>query len=108
MASPLSFPSKTASISAAADKLLASKAKLDWKPVDVDTLPAEYRALYDTMREAQAALTAARTEFEDAICGPLATMLAAKPGQDVAFTSRFGLAVALTDKREARPGALRF
>ena len=109
MASPISFPTQSASLKSAADALLSKgKTKLDWKPVDVSSLPAEFAALFSAYREAQAVANAHREAFEDAICGPLAKMLDAKPGQDVAFTYRFGLAVALTDKAQPASKAIRF
>ena len=108
MATPLAFPTKTASISAAADKLLATKEKIAFKSVDVDTMPHELRALYDNLREAMAIVAQHREAFEDAACGPVAALLGAKPGQDVVFSYRFGLGAGLGTKRETRSNALRF
>jgi hypothetical protein len=109
MATALQFPTQAQSLTKAADAMLkASKAKLDWKTVDVDTLPHDLRSLYDTYKAAQAIAAEHRQAFEDAICGPLAKMLNAKAGQDVVFTYRFGLGVALADQRQPRANALRF
>lgn len=111
MSSPLQFPStQSAALKSAADTMLKSKAKLDWKPVDISTLPPHLRELYDSFRAAQAIANEHRAAFEDAICGPLAKMLNARPGQDVVFTYRFGnLGVALTDKpAPSQSKALRF
>lgn len=109
----LSFPTQATKLTVAADNILrnAAPAKLDWKPVDTDTLPHELATLYSTYKAAQAHASAARVAFEDAICGPLAKMLNARPGQDVAFGYKFGkLSVALTDKSAPRSAtnALRF
>lgn len=91
--------------------LKSSKPSLDWKPVDVATLPPEYAKLYADYLVARELANARRIAFEDAICGPLAKMLNARPGQDVAFGYKFGkLSVALTDKSAPRAAAnaLRF
>ena len=108
MTNTLSFPSQSAALKSAADTILSRKPKLDWKPVDVETLPPDLRALYDDFRAAQALANERRQAFEDAICGPLAKLLSARPGQDVAFTYRFGLAVALTDKPTPSTKSIRF
>lgn len=107
MATALQFPTIAQKLTAKADAILA-KPKLAWQSVDVDTLPHDIRQAYDTYREAQAHANALRSAFEDTICGPLAKMLNAKPGEDVVFTYRFGLGVALAPQRTARANALRF
>ena len=107
--SPLQFPTQSAALKSAADTILKSKRpQLDWKPVDIDTLPPHLRELYDSFRAAQEIASQHRSAFEDAICGPLAKMLNARPGQDVVFTYRFGLACALIDKPSPKANALRF
>ena len=112
MTQPLSFPTtQQRSLDAAATALTRDgKPKLDWKPVDIDSLPPDIAALYDSFRRAQAIAFQHCQAFEDAICGPLAKMLKAKPGQDVLFGYKFGkLSVALGDKPSTKPSnALRF
>ena len=98
MSQPISFPTSQQRVLDQAASALTRKPKLDWKPVDIDSLPPELSALYDSFRAAQEIASQHREAFEDAICGPLAKMMNARPGQDVAFTYRFGLAVALIDK----------
>lgn len=108
----IAFPSRSATLSAAADTILKSApVKLDWKPIEIETMPAALRTLYANYKEAQRIASEHRQAFEDACCGPVAKLLGAKAGQDVAFGYRFGqLSVALTDKRAptARANALRF
>lgn len=108
----LAFPSRAATLSAAADTILkGDKPKLDWKPIEIETMPRELGQLYANYKEAQRIASEHRQAFEDACCGPVAKLLNAKPGQDVAFGYRFGqLSVALTDKRvtSTRANALRF
>lgn len=109
----IAFPTTAQRLSSVADTMLksATKPALDWKPVDIDSMPAPLRALYDNYKHAQAIAAEQRQIFEDNACGPLAKLLAAKPGQDVAFGYKFGkLSVALTDKAAPRAAAnaLRF
>jgi hypothetical protein len=107
----LAFPSRSASLAKEADAILKSDAKLDWKPVDVDSMPDNLRQLYTNYKEAQRIASEHRAAFEDAACTPIGRLLSIKPGQDVAFGYRFGqLSVALTTKRTspAKANALRF
>ena len=112
MSQPLSFPtSQQRALDAAATALTRNgKPKLDYTPVDTSTFPPDIAALYDSFRRAQAIANQHRQAFEDAVCGPLAVMLKAKPGQDVRFGYKFGkFSAALGDKPSTKPSnALRF
>lgn len=109
----IAFPTRSARLTEVADNIIKHHIppKLDWKPVDTDTLPSDLAKLYASYKQAQALASIARLAFEDAACVPIGNLLGARPGQDVAFGYKFGkLSVALTDKAAARaqPNALRF
>ena len=109
----LAFPSRAAQLSDAATKIISSAkdTKLDWKSVDVDTMPAPLRELYANYKQAQAIASEHRQAFEDHACGPIGKLLGVKAGEDVAFGYRFGqLSVATTTKRTSttKANALRF
>ena len=109
----LAFPSRAAQLSDAATKIIASAtpAKLDWKPIEIETMPRDLGQLYANYKEAQRIASEHRVAFEDAACGPIGQLLKLKPGEDVAFGYRFGqLSVAAAPKRTPRAAAnaLRF
>lgn len=107
----LAFPSRSATLSAAADKILKTNDKLNWTSVDTSTLPRELATAYEAYKTAAAHASELRQAFEDAACGPIAALMSLRPGYDVAFGYRWGqLSVAAAPKRtpKAASNALRF
>ena len=107
----LAFPSRAASLNAAADKILKANDKLEWTSVDTSTLPRDLSAAYEAYKVAAAHASELRQAFEDAACGPIAALMSLRPGYDVAFGYRWGqLSVAAAPKRTAtsKANALRF
>lgn len=108
----ITFPTQAQRLTVAADTMLkSSKPALDWKPVDIDSMPPDMRQHYDAYKAAQQHAAHLREVFEDHSCTALGRLLGARPGQDVAFGYKFGkLSVALTDKSTPRSAAnaLRF
>lgn len=79
----------------------ATTSTATWTQIDIDTLPAEIKAGYDSYREAYAEMKRIRKGFEDS----LADCITTPAGKRVVFGYNFGkLSVAIVDDT-AKPKA---
>lgn len=76
--------------------------KLDWQKLDIATLSPDLQEAYQTMAHAQAKANTARKAFEAAMNDKIEL-----PAHlSLAFTYRFGLAIAIAPKRKPAKPAL--